>query len=100
MEYFHTLVAHPTYIKNANWSEHFTIHMAVIHQYNIKLSPKQEILQSDYGQSYTVHPIKRVSYKQNGRHIEWFIKEWTKDIIQEVPIIQNQLTIHRKYNIY
>ena len=38
----------------------------------------------------------RVSCKQIGRHIESFIKEWTEDVTQEVPIIQNQLTIHGK----
>ena len=36
------------------------------------------------------------SYKQIGRHTESFIKEWIEDITQEVPIIQNQLTIHGK----
>ena len=28
--------------------------------------------------------------------IECFIKEWTEDITQEMPIIQNQLAIHGK----
>ena len=70
--------------------------MTIIYQCNIELSPKQEILQSDYGHSYTVHSIKRVPYKQMGRHIVCFIKEWTEDVTQEVSIIQNQLTIHGK----
>ena len=36
-----------------------------------------------------------MSYKQIGRHIESFIiKEWIENITQEVPIIQNQPTIH------
>ena len=29
--------------------------------------------------------IKRISYKQIGRHIESFIKQWIEDITQEVP---------------
>ena len=74
--------------------------MAIIYQCDLKLSPKQEILQCNYGRSYTLHPIKRVSYNQIVRYIECFIKEWTEDITQEVPIIQNQLAIHGKGNIY
>ena len=57
--------------KNANGSEHFTIHMSIIHQCNIKLSPKQEIQWSNYGWSYIVYFIKRISYEQIGRHIDW-----------------------------
>ena len=35
-------------------------------------------------------------YEQIRRHIECFVKEWTEDITQEMPIIQNQSTIHGK----
>ena len=45
-------------------------------------------------------PSKESHMKKVGRLTKGFIEEWTKDITKEMPIVQNQPTIHGKWDIY
>ena len=43
-----------------------------------------------------IYPIKRITCEQIRRLIKSLIKEWTESITKEMPIVQNQPTIHGK----
>ena len=54
--------------------------MAVIYKCYFGLASKQKILQGNYGQSHTFHPIKGVPYQKIGGYIECLFEEQIKNI--------------------
>ena len=56
------LVAYLIYIRECPWDWNFPFYLAILYKHDSRLSSKQKILWGNYGWSFVIHAIKKVSH--------------------------------------